>query len=103
MCRGGNAGFKRDFNQALTSLWRIFKTIKKRKMKLHSILFPAGISLIFFILGATQYDPVKYKLTATDEEYTFVTSSTPNAEDNYFYDASSGLSTSLELRNCTLR
>ena len=39
-------------------------------------------------------------MTATDEA--FVTSTTPDADENYFIDSSSGFNTAYDFRNCTL-
>ena len=46
------------------------------------------------------YSPDKLKLYATDQPW--VTSTTPNADTNNFFDSSSGFNTHLNLANCTL-
>ena len=46
------------------------------------------------------YKPANLQLNATDNAY--VTSTTPDADDNYFIDSTSGFNTAYDFRNCTL-
>ena len=50
------------------------------------------------------YDPAEFMLTATGDSprSPYVTSTTPNATDNYFVEPGSGFNTHLNLRPCTL-
>ena len=50
----------------------------------------------------TIYTPKQLQLSATRPGYYYVTSTTPNATDNYFYSADSGFNTSLSLQQCSL-
>ena len=103
MCKIEREGLKRDIRQTKASMWRICRTLSRRKRKWLVVLLPTFVTFIFFLIGAILYQASHYKLYVTDPEYTFVTSQTPNAGEIYFYDMSSDLSSTLELRNCTLR
>ena len=48
------------------------------------------------------YKPKDLQLNATDPSQFYVTSTTPNATDNNFYNAESGFNTPLQLRQCSL-
>ena len=54
--------------------------------------------MIALTLACSIYDPDKLQLFATDDYH--VTSTTPS--DNFFYDETSNMTTTLDLRNCTL-
>ena len=82
-----------------TNLWRIKTVLKRDKSSLLKIyLFPLVVCVLIISL-VIDYKPDDMQLVAVD--YPFVTSTTPNALDNNFYDATSGFNTPLELLRCT--
>jgi len=75
-------------------------TINRRKTVVIHILCPLLTAIVTYFLMLPLYSPDKIKLQATDQPW--VTSTTPNADTNNFFDSSSGYNTPLNLRNCTL-
>ena len=77
MCKGEKEGLTRDIRQTKASMWRICRTLSRRKRKWQVVLLPPLVTFIFFLTGAMLYEASYYTLYATDPEYTFVTSQTP--------------------------
>jgi len=91
---------RREGRQTNTILWRIRKTLSRDvKSWFRICLFPVIVSFSILIIVEI-YNPARLSLQSTSNA--FVTSTTPNATQNYFYEPSSGFSTELALRNCTL-
>lgn len=91
---------KRDKTQVSALLWRIRKVLWRDKMNICKV-FTFPLVVITLILSAlVTYSPADLQLSAVKSAY--VTSSTPNATTNNFYDDQSGFNTPLVLKNCTL-
>ena len=90
----------RDYRQTKALLWRI-KTVLKRSFSTwcEIFLFPSVLCALIMITVFT-YQAPNLQLNSTNSAY--VTSTTPNATDNNFYNADSGFNTPISLRSCSL-
>ena len=63
--------------------------------------FPLFLYILILVMCSV-YTPKQIMLNATAPGQYYVTSTTPNATENYFYSADSGFNTSLSLKQSSL-